>query len=105
MESSDGVLSLSSPESLTPACKAEFDSDAVGGFVPFGVGLPLEPIDSAGHISGDVIFVADLGHANETLRDRFGSRKWYRLNAAPLADGTLHPQLTPYQELTPVQHP
>ncbi len=100
MESSDGVLSLSSPESLTPACKAEFDSDSLGAFVPFGVGLQAEPIDSAGHISGDVIYVADLGHANEALRDRFGARKWYRLIATPRPDGSLRPQLQPYRELT-----
>ena len=101
MQSTDGVLNLSSPQSLTPACKAEFNSDSIGGFVPFGVGLPHEPIDATGHVNGDVIYVADLGDANERLRGRFGSRKWYRLLAAPQSDGTLVATVTPYVVLTP----
>ena len=101
MESSDGVLSLTSPQSLTPERKAEFDSDALGGFVPFGVGLVADSIDSSGRISGDVIFVADLGHANEALRERFGNRTWYRLSASPSRDGAIQSQLAPYRELTP----
>lgn len=99
MQSTDGVLQLSSPASLTGACRAEFDSDSLGGFVPFGVGLPLLPINAAGRIDGDVIYAADLGEANERLRSRFGDRQWYRLTASAQNGGRLEPVLTPYVTL------
>lgn len=77
MGSTDGVLGLNGPGSLTPACKAEFEADTTGGFVAFGVGLPLEPIDQAGRVSGPVVYAADLGPVNGRLARRFGDRPWY----------------------------
>lgn len=96
MRSTDGVLSLSSPASLTGDCRQEFDSDAAGGFVPFGVGLAIEPIDARGKVDGDIVYVADLGDANERLRSRFGGRSWYRLTSSGLPGGRQNPTLTPY---------
>lgn len=99
MESTDGVLSLSTPQSLTPSCKAEFDSDSLGMFVPLGVGLPYEPITDDGRIDGDIVYVADLGRSNERLRERFGDRNWYRLVGIPYTNGSLRAELRPYHQI------
>lgn len=77
MASNDGVLALNGPSSLDPACRIEFDADTTGGFVAFGVGLPLEPIDSTGHVAGPIVYAADLGPVNSRLSRRFGDRPWY----------------------------
>lgn len=100
MQSTDGVLNLSSPASLTADCKAEFDSDSSGGFVPFGVGLIHEPIAPDGRIDGDIVYVADLGAmANARLRERFANRAWYRLHAIAGPDGQMVPALAPYGDM------
>ena len=83
----DGTVRMTSSASLTPDCRAEIDADAQPGTAPFGPGLPLEPIDRAGRIDGDVIYVADLLERNEVLRRRFGDRAWYRLVAGRDAAG------------------
>ncbi len=77
MSSGDGVLSLNGPGSLNPTCRTEFDADTTGGFVAFGVGLPLEPIDTAGRLAGPLVYAADLGPVNAKLAKRFGDRPWY----------------------------
>ncbi|MBY0489921.1 MAG: hypothetical protein K2R93_08770 [Gemmatimonadaceae bacterium] len=106
MASSDGVLALNGPGSLDPACRTEFDADTTGGFVAFGVGLPLEPIDPTGHVAGPIVYAADLGPANSRLIPRFGDRPWYvavnrgrgvSLERIPTPNPTRYPQTPPPQ--------
>jgi hypothetical protein len=92
----DLAVRVSSPTSLTPACRAELEADARLSGAPFGPALPLEPIGPDGRIDGDVIYAADLGERNEVLRARFGDRTWYRLTTARAADGSLAPVIVPY---------
>lgn len=63
---------------------------------PFGPALPLEPIDSAGRINGDVVYVADLGDRNDVRRERFKDRTWYRLAIRSMANGSLRAEVVPY---------
>ena len=51
---------------------------------------------AAGHIDGDVIYVADLLERNELLRRRFGDRSWYRLAVTRDAAGRLGAKVMPY---------
>ena len=92
----DRSIHIASPASLTPECQAELAADEQPGQAPFGPALPLEPIDSAGHIDGDVIYVADLLERNELLRRRFGDRSWYRLAVTRDAAGRLGAKVMPY---------
>jgi hypothetical protein len=62
---------------LSPACQNEIAGDSVGT-VPLWYFLPYTTFDASGRIGGDVVFVRDLGAHNETLRQRFGDRTWYR---------------------------
>ncbi len=87
MESTDGVLQFNGPQSIAGECSTEVASDSSGGFVPFGLALPLEPIGKDGKIDGDIVFVADLGQHNEVLRERFDDRRWYRLVLSRDANG------------------
>jgi hypothetical protein len=96
METADGLVQFTSPESFTPRCKAEVDSDAEeGGFVPFGLALPHQQFDDRGVLTGDIIYAADLGEHNSVLRARFGDRPWYKLvstrDASGVTVGTLIP--------------
>ena len=92
----DGTIRITSSASLTPECQAELDADTRPGGAPFGPALPLEPIDSAGHIDGDVIYVADLLERNELLRRRFGDRGWYRLTVTRDGAGGQGARVVPY---------
>ena len=92
----DRVSRVSSPESITPECRAELQDDARLPTAPFGPALPLEPVDAAGRINGDVIYVADLGAHNAALRDRFGDRTWYRLAIEQSSDGSLTARVDQY---------
>ncbi len=89
-------IHLASRASLTPECQAELDADRRWGGAPFGPALPLEEIDANGRISGDVIYAADLGDRNESLRARFGDRRWYRLSLHPVGRGRLRATVSPY---------
>jgi 4-amino-4-deoxy-L-arabinose transferase-like glycosyltransferase len=85
-----------SSERVTALCTREREADARLPKASFGSGLLLEPIDRDGHISGDVIFVADLGDRNEILRRRFGDRPWYRVGVRPVAAGKYKTEVVPY---------
>lgn len=95
LESTDGILQFNGQSSFTAACKNEVDSDSTGGFVAFGLGLPLEPISTLGTVDGDIVFAADLGERNSLLRERFGDRPWYQLASARNADGVRTTSLIP----------
>jgi hypothetical protein len=92
----DPEVSINSPASLTPECRAEIDR---AGDVPvsFGAALPHEPIDAGGRLDGgDVVYAMDLGERNEVLRARFSGRAWYRLVASVERDGRYTAALHPY---------
>ena len=97
MTSVDRTIKLNSSASLTPECRAELAADEQPGQAAFGPALPLEPIDAAGRIDGDVIYVADLLDRNEVLRHRFGDRTWYSLAVTRDAAGRLGAKLMPYR--------
>ncbi len=92
----DPAIHISSERSLTPACIAALDTDARFGPMPLGLGLLLEPITADGRLNGDVIYVADLGDHNASLRARFGDRKWYRAWAERRPDGSLRAVVSRY---------
>lgn len=92
-----GDALFNSKESVDPACNAELEADARGGFIPLGTALHLMPHDATGAIDGDIIYVADLGEHNKALYSRFSNRTWYRLSSEPQSDGKLAAVLSPYQ--------
>ena len=92
----DRTTRLSNPDSITPECKAELAADARPPTAPFGPALPLEPIDSAGRINGDVVYVADLGDRNDVRRERFKDRTCYRVAIRSMANGSLRAEVVPY---------
>ena len=96
VRTADVTVHISSMQTLTPECKAEFDDDTRLGVATFGPALLLEPIASDGRIDGDVIYVTDLGDRNEVLRARFGDRKWYRLSSMRAGAPTPFATITPY---------
>ncbi len=89
-------IHLATRASITPECQAELDGDKRWGGAPFGPALPLEEIEKDGRIGGDVIYAADLGDRNESLRARFGDRRWYRLSLHPVGRGRLRATVSPY---------
>ena len=70
----------------------QYDQARSGSYAPF---FPANAIDAQGRISGDVVYVLDLGAHNEVLRSRFGDRTWYRLGVR-LSSGDSLPTLVPY---------
>lgn len=92
-----GDALLNSRASVTPACSAEFESDTLGGFIPFGSALHLVRHNTNGEVAGDVIYVADLGDHNKALYERFANRTWYRLSSQTQNDGKLTAVLTAYE--------
>jgi 4-amino-4-deoxy-L-arabinose transferase-like glycosyltransferase len=95
LHAADPTVHITSAASLSPACHTEFDNDAKIGVATFGSALFLEPINAAGHIDGDIIYVMDLGERNALLKVRFGDRTWYRLSAMRPNDP--EPTLRPYE--------
>lgn len=96
VRTADQTIRISSMETLTPECRAEFDDDARYGGASFGPALPLEPIDANGRVDGDVVYVADLSDRNEVLRERFGNRAWYRLPTTRVGNPTPRAEIIPY---------
>jgi 4-amino-4-deoxy-L-arabinose transferase-like glycosyltransferase len=96
VETIDPTVHISSAASITPECRAALEADARYSEVPFGPGLVLEPIDRAGRIDGDVVYVADLGERNERLRTRFGDRTWYRIATVPRPGAPPRAVVVPY---------
>lgn len=82
--------------SVTAECEREIADDARLGGGAFGPALPLEPIDADGRVSGDIVYVADLGERNEVLRARFGDRPWYRLTIVRPGARDVRPVLEAY---------
>ncbi|MEP6618833.1 MAG: glycosyltransferase family 39 protein [bacterium] len=62
---------------IPEACAADDRLDARGAasYAPF---FPANTVEPDGRVGGDVVYVLDLGDHNEALRERFGTREWYR---------------------------
>lgn len=73
----DATLRFASGAALPAQCVAEAQADTLGLslYPPF---LGLNDVGPDGRVGGNVVFVRDLGARNETLRARFGDRRWYR---------------------------
>jgi hypothetical protein len=85
------AVGVRTPEPETCVQDSRLDSEGTASYVPF---FAANNIDDQGHVSGDVIYALDLGARNETLRARFGDRRWYRFGAQQAGD-TL-PRIRPY---------
>jgi hypothetical protein len=92
------IANVTTP-SLPARCdeEARLDEHGSASFAPF---FPANTITSDGRVGGDVVYVLDLGERNETLRPRFGDRRWYRYGARR-APGDSLPTLSDY---TPIGH-
>lgn len=73
---------IGTPLPLPASCAEDERRDRSGtaSYVPF---FAANSIDGRGHVSGNVIYVIDLGAHNEVLRGRFGDRAWYRFGLLP----------------------
>jgi hypothetical protein len=85
------ALGVRTPEPETCVQDSRLDSEGTASYVPF---FAANNIDDQGHISSDVIYALDLGARNETLRARFGDRRWYRFGAQQTGDTI--PRIRPY---------
>jgi hypothetical protein len=92
----DPLVRISSMASVTDACREEVEGDVKHGVALYGPALLLNSIDANGRISGDVIWVSDLGERNELLRPRFGDREWYRVSTVRPDDKSFRAVLAPY---------
>jgi hypothetical protein len=86
-------LSFEPSRALTPACAVELATAVSNGadFVRF---LPRNATDRDGRLSGDVVYARDFGARNALLRERFGTRRWYRARVERV-DGALRARLEP----------
>ncbi|MND07275.1 hypothetical protein D3C83_291510 [compost metagenome] len=62
--------------------------------VSFGPLMLRNQLDAEGHLTGPIIFAADLSERDTLLRARFGDRAWYRMEMPPGANA---PILVPYR--------
>ena len=76
------------------ACAADerLDKKGSASYAPF---FPANDIDVNGRITGDVIYVLDLGEHNGVLRSRFADRTWYRFGPLRSTNDSV-PTLMPY---------
>ena len=70
-------IALEPGRPLPPVCDAELASAQSHG-ADFARFLPRDATDADGRLGGDVVFARDFGARNALLRDRFGTRAWYR---------------------------
>ncbi|HET7632738.1 MAG TPA: glycosyltransferase family 39 protein [Gemmatimonadaceae bacterium] len=96
IRAADPEIRISSPASLTPACRAALALDAQYGSMPFAAGLVQETVGPDGRPGGDIVYVADLGTHNAALRARFGDRAWYRAWTERRPDGSVVARVAPY---------
>ena len=86
-------LSFEPGRALTPACAAEW-ATAVSNGADYVRYLPRNATDRDGRLSGDVLYARDFGPRNALLRQRFGSRAWYRASVERV-DGALRARIEP----------
>lgn len=79
LEVPDRRFRVSDSTVVTPACAREIAHDRrVRNTVAYGPLLLENRFDDRGRISGNAVYVMDLGERNEVLRARFGDRRWFR---------------------------
>lgn len=75
----DRNFKVSDASRMTAECRAEVEHDnRVKNTIAYGSMLLQNRFDDEGRIAGPAIYVMDLRSHNEALRERFGSRQWYR---------------------------
>ena len=92
----DPNFHVTDTSSVTPACAAEMSHDLrLHNAIAYGPFLLQNRLDASGHVAGPAIFVIDLGERNVLLRERFGTRRWFRFEA-PRSQPDTMPRLVPY---------
>jgi len=95
LESYDAAVRVSSDSAITPACRTDLMLDVTrSSSMAYGVTLLENEIGTDGRIAGPIVFVADIAEHNESLRQRFGDRPWYRL---AMVGASRVPRLVPYE--------
>jgi hypothetical protein len=75
----DRNFKVSDASRMTSDCAAEVEHDnRVKNTIAYGSMLLQNRFDADGRIGGPAVYVMDLRNHNEALRERFGSRQWYR---------------------------
>ena len=95
LESYDAAVRVSGDSSITPACRTDLMLDVTrSASMAYGLTLLENEIGTDGRIAGPIVFVADIAEHNESLRQRFGDRPWYRL---AIVGASRVPRLVPYE--------
>jgi hypothetical protein len=82
---------------MTSECVAEVEHDnRVKNTIAYGSMLLQNRFDENGRIGGPAVYVMDLRNHNEALRERFGSRQWYRFEV-PRTRPDSNAVLVPYE--------
>jgi len=81
----DETLRFAEGGPFTSQCRENLIADTAGVslYPPF---LAQNRVDREGHLTGDVIFVRDLGAHDLALKSAFGGRTWYRYVPGATAD-------------------
>ena len=92
----DRNFKVSDVSRMTTECIAEVQHDnRVKNTIAYGSMLLQNRFDDQGRIAGDAVYVMDLRTHNAVLRERFGSRRWYRFEV-PRDRPDSNPVLVPY---------
>jgi hypothetical protein len=83
----DQTIALVPGSRPTPTCLGEFQRDTIGT-IPYPIFLMRQRVGSDGRIGGEVVFARDLGPRDTLLRERFGTRSWYRYRPPASLDDT-----------------
>jgi hypothetical protein len=86
-------LSFEPGRALTPACADEL-ATAVSNGADYVRYLPRNATGRDGRLAGDVVYARDFGTRNALLRERFGTRVWYRA-WVERTDGVLRARVEP----------
>jgi hypothetical protein len=86
-------LSFEPGRALTAVCAAEL-ATAVSNGADYARHLPRNATDRDGRLAGDVLYARDFGARNALLRERFGTRDWYRARVERV-DGVLRARIEP----------
>ena len=82
-QSADQAIAIVPGSRPTERCLSEFQRDqSLGGTLAYSLFLAHQRVGTDGRVGGNVIFARDMGERNEMLRQRFGTRTWYRYRLA-----------------------
>jgi 4-amino-4-deoxy-L-arabinose transferase-like glycosyltransferase len=96
-------VSLVPNRPLSPVCRHEMGNAMASG-ITLAEMLPYETFDSAGRLSGPVVYARDFGAENERLRERFPGRRWLIALTTSTSSG-LQVEFAPYSASAPPREP